>query len=280
MIRRASTATLLFLPATIVVTTVLALPLVLLLRYSFNRFVPGQFMVDDWSVETYVKFFTDPYYLAVLRTTLVMAATVTLTCLVVAFPLAMAIVRAPPRWKPLLIILVVVPLFVGNAVRAAGWMVAFGQKGLVNAVLTALGLDPFTLMYTPYAVFFGIVSVNLPYVVLTLYSVIEGIDPATKDAAASLGAAPFTTWRLVTLPLATPGLLAAGVLCFILAMNAYATPVLLGGPKFQMMAPVVANEVLQQNNWPFGGAAAFVLMVVTLTLTAGTSVLVSRRFAR
>lgn len=280
MIRRTSTAALLFLPATIVVTIVLALPLLLLLRYSFNRFVPGQFMVDDWSVETYVKFFTDPYYLAVLRTTLVMAASVTVTCLVAAFPLAMAIVRAPPRWKPTLIILVVVPLFVGNAVRAAGWMVAFGQKGLVNAALTALGLDPFTLMYTPYAVFFGIVSVNLPYVVLTLYSVLEGIDPATKDAAASLGAAPFATWRLVTLPLATPGLLAAGVLCFILAMNAYATPVLLGGPKFQMMAPVVANEVLQQNNWPFGAAAAFVLMAVTLTLTAGTSVLVSRRFAR
>src|ERR1041385_8700756 len=83
---------------------------------------------------------------------------------------------------------------------------------------------------------------------LTVESVIEGIDTALGEAAASLGATPFTAWRLVTLPLALPGLLAAGALSFILTMNAYATPLLLGGPRFQMMAPVLANEVLNQNN--------------------------------
>ena len=100
------------------------------------------------------------------------------------------------------------------------------------------------------------------------------------EAALSLGATPFDAWRLVTLPLAIPGVLAAAVLCFILTMNAYATPVLLGGPRFQMMAPVVANEVLNQNNWPFGGALAFMLMAVTLLLTIIANVVVARRYAR
>ncbi len=84
----------------------------------------------------------------------------------------------------------------------------------------------------------------------------------------------------MTLPLSLPGVLGAGVLSFILTMNAYATPVLLGGPRFRMMAPVVAGEVLQQSNWPFGAAVSFVLMAVTLALTAGASVLVARRQRR
>jgi putative spermidine/putrescine transport system permease protein len=121
--------------------------------------------------------------------------------------------------------------------------------------------------------------VNLPFVVLTLQSVLEGIDRSSEEAALSLGATPFAAWRLVTLPLAIPGVLAAAVLCFILTMNAYATPVLLGGPRFQMMAPVVANEVLNQNNWPFGAALSFMLMIVTLLLTVIANVVVARRYA-
>jgi putative spermidine/putrescine transport system permease protein len=135
-----------------------------------------------------------------------------------------------------------------------------------------------TLMYTPTAVFIGIVSINLPFVVLTLQSVLEGIEGTAADAALSLGATPFEAWRLVTLPLAAPGLLAAGVLSFILTMNAYATPVLLGGPRFQMAAPVVANEVLQASNWPFGAALSFALMGVTLVLTTAANLAVRRRY--
>ena len=162
-------------------------------------------------------------------------------------------------------------------------MVAFGQKGVFNYVLGLLSPTsaPWTIMYTPAAVFVGIVAVNLPFVVLTLQSVLEGIDRSSEEAAQSLGATPFGAWRLVTLPLAVPGVLAAvSVLCFILTMNAYATPVLLGGPRFQMMAPVVANEVLNQNNWPFGAALSFMLMLVTLLLTVFANVFVARRYAR
>ena len=278
MIQNRRTAIGLVMPASVLVLLFLALPLLLLFRYSLNRFVPGQFMVEAVTAENYIKVVTDPYYLAVFLTTLKMAAGVTLVCLIVGFPLAMLLSRMPPRIKSIMILAVILPLFVGNAVRAAGWMVAFGQKGIINWLLSASGWSPVEIMYTPTAVFVGIISVNLPFVVLTLQAVIEGIESASEEAALSLGATPFETWRLVTLPLALPGVLAAGMLCFILAMNAYATPVLLGGPRFQMMAPVVANEVLNQSNWPFGGALAFVLMMVTLALTAFANVVVGRRY--
>lgn len=281
MITRRRTAIALMLPASALVLIFLALPLLLLFRYSLNRFVPGQFMVEALTLENYVKVFSDPYYYAVLKTTLLMAIGVTGACLAAGFPAALYLARTSARFKAILILAVILPLFVGNAVRAAGWMVAFGQKGIVNylAELLVPTTAPLTIMYTPGAVLVGIISVNLPFVVLTLQSVLEGIDRTSEEAALSLGATPFAAWRLVTLPLAIPGVLAAGVLCFILTMNAYATPVLLGGPRFQMMAPVVANEVLNQNNWPFGAALSFVLMVVTLVLTALANVVVIRRYS-
>jgi len=269
-------------PASLLVLAFLALPMLLMLRFSFNSFVPGKFMVEAVTVANYVKLATDPYYRHVLGLTLGVSASVTILTLIVGWPIAQFLARTQSRHKGLLLLAVVLPLFVGNAVRAAGWMVAFGREGLINRLLQTIGLidAPLQIMFTPTAVIVGIVSVNLPYVVLTLSSVIEGIDRRAEEAALSLGATPFETWRLVTLPLALPGLLAAGVLCFILSMNAYATPVLLGGPSFQMMAPVVADQVLQRANWPFGASLGFVLMLVTLGLTAGANWLVGRRYGR
>ena len=280
MLKTRVSAAALLAPAALAVTLVLLLPLVLMFRYSLNRFEPGRFMVDALTLENYAKLVSDAYYLGVLRATVLMALAVTAACLALGFPLALAIARSSPRVKAVLIVLVVVPLFVGNAVRAAGWMVAFGQKGVINALFEAVGLAPATIMYTPWAVLVGIVSVNLPFVTLTVESVIEGIDAALGEAAASLGATPFAAWRLVTLPLAVPGLLAAGALSFILTMNAYATPLLLGGPRFQMIGPTLAREILNQANWPFGASLAFVLIAFTLASTALANVLIARAVAR
>jgi putative spermidine/putrescine transport system permease protein len=269
-------------PASLLVLVFLALPMLLMLRFSFNRFIPGQFMVEALTAENYVTLATDPYYRRVLGMTLGVSIIVTLLTLVIGWPIAQYLARTQSRHKGLMLLMVVLPLFVGNAVRAAGWMVAFGREGLLNKFLEILGIiqTPLDIMFTPTAVVIGTVSVNLSYVVLTLSSVIEGIDQRSEEAALSLGATPFETWRLVTLPLALPGVLAAGVLSFILSMNAYATPVLLGGPSFQMMAPVVADQVLQRANWPFGASLSFVLMLVTLALTAGANWLVGRRYGR
>jgi putative spermidine/putrescine transport system permease protein len=268
-------------PATAFVTLGLLAPMAILLRYSFNRFDPRRMMIETFSLDNYVKFFADPYYTGVLWTTLRVAALCTVACLIMGLPLAYVLARTQSRYKNVMIMLVVLPLFVGNAVRAAGWMTLFGTKGFLNVTLIQFGIitAPLQMMFTEGAVVAGIIAVNLPYMVLTLQSVIEGINRNVEEAAFSLGAGPATMFRRVLLPLSLPGILAGTILTFILGMNAYATPVLLGGPKFKMMGPLVYGQ-FQLNNWPFGASAAFILMTATLGLTAAANILIQRRFRR
>jgi putative spermidine/putrescine transport system permease protein len=276
------TAAAMIAPASIIVTIGIVLPIVILFRYSLNQFTPTKMMVDAVTLENYVKFFTDPFYVAVLARTIRVAALCTAFCVVLAFPMAYCLARTRSRFKNLLLLAVILPLFVGNAVRAAGWMVIFGTKGFVNAILMGSGItrEPLQIMYTEVAVVIGIVAVNLPFVVLTLQAVLEGIDRAVEEAALGLGAGPWRTFRHVILPLAMPGLIAGTILSFILAMNAYATPVLLGGPTFQMMGPTVYNQFAGLNNWPFGAALSFVLMTATLLLTVTSNWVAQRRYRR
>lgn len=277
------TASALLAPATVFIAIGLLAPLAFLFRYSLNEFVSAKkTMVEAITIANYVKFFVDPYYSAILWTTVRIAVTVTVACLVIGFPLAYVAARTQSRFKNLLIISIVLPLFIGNAVRAAGWMVVFGNKGFVNASLTGMGLisTPIEIMFTEKAVVIGTIAVNLSFMVLSLQAVIEGIDRSVEEAAFSLGAPPGTMFRRVLWPLALPGILAGTILCFILTMNAYATPFLLGGPLFKMMSPLIYNEFTQKTNWPFGGAIAFILMSVTLTLTVAANLIIQRRSSR
>lgn len=268
-------------PATFIVVLGLLLPIAILFRYSLNQFRPRVMMVEAFSAENYIRFFTDPFYTNIFLTTLRVALICTAVCLVLGFPLAYLLARTKTRFKNILIMLVVLPLFVGNAVRAAGWMTLFGSKGFLNVTLMQIGAisEPLQIMFTEGAVIAGIIAVNLPYMVLTLQSVIEGIPRNVEEAAFSLGAGPVAMFRRVLWPLALPGIIAGTILTFILGMNAYATPVLLGGPKFKMMGPLVYGQ-FQLNNWPFGAAISFILMAATLILTALANMIVQRRYRR
>ncbi len=270
------------LPATLVVLVVLALPLVLLFRYSLNEYDRFDMMREAFTFRNYAAIFGDPFFRNVLTRTIMVAAISTTLALVLGFPVAYFIARAAVRWKSALIICVVFPLLVGNLVRAAGWMAVMGNRGFVNQTFLALGLidQPLEILYTPLAVVIGIVAVVLPFMILTLQSVLEGVDPSLEEAAENLGARPATTFRRVVLPLAMPGVIAGTVLVFILSMNAYATPILLGGPRFHMMAPQVYQQITGQSNWPFGAALAFILMGTTLVLTVVSTTMLQRRTAR
>ena len=276
------TAAAMMVPASIVVTVGIVVPIFILFRYSLNQYTPARMMVDAFMVENYAKFFTDPFYRAVLLRTIRVAAVCTVVCVVLAFPMAYCLARTRTRFKNLLLLAVILPLFVGNAVRAAGWMVLFGNRGFVNTVAIELGIvrEPIQIMYTEFAVIVGVIAVNLPFVVLTLQAVLEGIDRAVEEAALGLGAGPWRTFRHVILPLAMPGVIAGTILSFILAMNAYATPVLLGGPTFQMMGPTVYNQFAGLSNWPFGAALSFVLMTATLLLTVTSNWVAQRSYRR
>ncbi|WKT92352.1 ABC transporter permease [Brucella anthropi] len=280
MKKNSLSAAALLMPSTLLVVVFMAMPLLYLLRYSFNDFVPGEFMVNGFTFANFITFFSDAYYLKGMATTLIMASLVTVVCILLSLPLANWMSRQRGNLKTLLLMAVILPLFISNAVRAAGWMVAFGQTGVLNYLLLKIGLiaQPLTIMQTPLAVFIGITAVNVPYVVLTLQSVFEGLDENIDYASASLGATPLQTFMLVRMPQIMPGLLAASVLSFILTMNAYATPVLLGGSSFRMMSPMIVTEILNQSNWPLGAALAFILLTVTVTISVLAGLFIRRRY--
>ncbi len=273
----------LLLPATLLVLGLLVAPMAMLFRISLNRYDAAQMMQEAMSAENYLRAVADPYYREVLGTTLGVAFSCTLLALLIGFPAAYWLARMESRWKSLATILTLFPLLVGNVVRAAGWMALLGRDGAINAGLLGVGLlaEPWSMLYTTGAVIVGILAVVAPYMILTLAAVIEGIPRGVEEAAANLGAGPFAAFRRVVLPLALPGVAAGCVLVFILCMNAYATPVLLGGPQFKMMAPAVYDQFVRGTNWPFGAALAFLLLIVTLVLTViGSSILAGRSRSR
>lgn len=271
----------LVLPAGLLVAALLVAPMVFLFRISLNEYSPQTLMTEALQIGNYLRAASDPYYQQILGTTMGIALLCTLLSLAIGFPAAYWLARMDSNWKSAAVIMTLFPLLVGNVVRSAGWMALLGRDGAINAALQGLGLvgeEGLRLLYTPGAVVIGIVAVVAPYMILTLAAVIEGIPRQVEEAAANLGAGPFTVFRRVVLPLALPGVVAGSVLVFILCMNAYATPVLLGGPTFKMMAPAVYDQFVRGTNWPFGAALAFILLVVTMGLTVAGSLLLGRRY--
>jgi putative spermidine/putrescine transport system permease protein len=277
--REAISAALLLGPATILVCVTMVAPLALLARYSLNRFDPTQLMVTALTLHNYTRFVSDAFFLSVLGTTIRVSVIVTASCLILGIPMAWRLARTESRWKSAYVMAIVLPLFIGATTRTAGWMILFARGGMLDVTTrTVFGVESLRLMNTELAVVVGIVSINLPFTILTLQAVFEGIDPRLEEAAASMGAPPARSFQRVVLPLAMPGVLIAAALCFILAMNAFATPLLLGGPRFQMMAPLLYWEFSANNDWPFAGVLAFVLMASTLALTLLANAVVPRRF--
>ncbi len=271
---------LLVVPACLLVLALLVGPMILMFRISLNQFSPTQLMVQAFTPENYIKAATDPYYQQIIVSTLGIALLCTLLTLVLAFPAAYWLGRIESRWKSFVVIATLFPLLVGNVVRSAGWMALFSRDGLLNTALEKIGLisEPLEIMYTPKAVILGIIAVVLPYMILTIASVIESIPHDLEDAAANLGASGARVFWRVILPLSAPGVAAGSILVFVLCMNTYATAVLLGGPKFKMMAPAVYDQFVRGNNWPMGAALAFMLLAVTMAFTVFGSVAFARRY--
>jgi putative spermidine/putrescine transport system permease protein len=264
-------------PATFIVLLLLVAPLVLLGRYSLNRYDVTELMIEAVTGANYARFFGERFYYEVMRTTIGVATLVTALCLLLGLPLAYRLARSTSRWKSFYLLMIVLPLFIGSTVRSVGWMILFAKNGVLDGIAGLFG-GHVDLMFTPTAVIIGTLSVNLPFMVLTLQSVFEGIDARLEEAAAGLGAAPGRAFLRIIFPLALPGIAIAAILCFILGMNAYATPVLLGGPRFQMMAPLLFWEFNTNSNWPFSAALAFILMGTTLGLTMVAQTAIPRRY--
>jgi putative spermidine/putrescine transport system permease protein len=266
-------------PALIFVTVLLMLPLLLMLRLSLFRYDPAQMYVEAFTLENYIRFFKDEFYQQVLWTTLWISTVTTLLCLIGGLAVAYYVARTKSDFlRRYLVVAIVLPLFMGNVARTAGWIIVLDNGGLLNFLIQQFGLatDPVRLLYTSGAVIAGLTSVLLPFMIVTLNSVMQGIDISLEEASLNLGASHLTTFKRVVLPLLMPGIFAGSVLCFILSMNAYATPILVGGPQFHMMAPTIYSQFSATMNWPFGAALAFILIAMTMVLTLASSLAFNR----
>jgi putative spermidine/putrescine transport system permease protein len=247
----------LLLPALILLGVFFAYPLVDMLMRSVS---------DDsgYTLEYYRRALGRPVYLRVLLNTFELALIVTITALVLAYPFAFAISRASGRKAGVLLGLVLIPFFTSILVRTYAWMVILGRDGMLNQALEAMGLGSVQLLYNRPGVVIGMVYALLPYMVLTLFSVMRGIDPNLMQAASTLGANDWQVFRRIFLPLSLPGIVGGCLLVFILSLGYFITPRLMGGDRDQTIATIIEYQVEFALNWNFAATLAAILLVVTL----------------
>ncbi len=239
------------------------LPLLIVLVYSFFTRGPYGNVIYRWTADNYARLL-NPIYFQIFWQSLWMAVTTTVISLLVGYPLAYYIARQRQPWRNVLLLLVIIPFWTNFLVRTYAIMVLFRTEGVVNAVLQGLGViqEPLQIMYTPFAVTFGLVYGYLPFMVLPLYASIEKFDFSLIEAAQDLGANGWRSFLRVMLPLTLPGIVAGCILVFIPAIGAFVTPDLLGGAKTMMIGNLTQQQFLKARNWPFGSAVSISLMVI------------------
>jgi putative spermidine/putrescine transport system permease protein len=247
--------------------------LVVLAVISFRGYEPGgRGILKTWELTNYVAFLEDPFYLDILWRSLGMAAQVTIWCLILGFPLAYALSRLRGWARAALYFTVLMPLLTGAVVRTFGWMILLANNGFLNKSLVALGLTdaPLPMMYRMTGIVIALVEVLLPFMILALDAALLNIDRQLYDAARNLGAGAVRIFLQVTLPLSMAGIVSGSVLVFTLAISAFVTPALIGGPRIPVMSTLIYQQGIALLNWPFGAAISFVMLLTLIVLLVGT----------
>lgn len=261
---------LLVLPAMGWLTLFFALPLLIVVGVSFaSRTAYGQ-VVFQWTLANYTRFL-EPLYLMIFVSTLATALITTLFTFAMGYPVAYTIAMVlPKKWQQAGIILVMIPFWINFLIRSYSWVIILRAQGLVNTFLLHLGVIqvPMTLLYNNYAVMLGMVYALLPFMVLPIYVSLEQMDKRLLEAASDLGAAPFTAFRKITLPLTLPGVAAGSILVFISSLGMFVVPDIMGGAKSALMGNVIQNQFLAARDWPFGSALSIILALLSLVMIA------------
>lgn len=255
------------LPAAALQIVLFGVPLLILLGYSLLTRGTYGGIEPPWTIENWVRL-ADPLYLDIVARSFRVALVSTLGCLLLGFPLALFISRAPRSRRNLYLSLVMLPFWTSFLVRTYAWMFLLRDTGLINSALLALGLirQPLPLLYNEAAVVLGLVYGYLPFMVLPVYATLERLDPSLPEAAADLGARPWTTLLRVVVPLSAPGIAAGSLLVFIPCLGAYLTPDLLGGGKTILIGNLIQNQFTSARDWAFGSAASLALMMLVTAL--------------
>lgn len=271
------------------------IPLAVIWAYTFGENT-GPTTIDFTGTFANYARALEPLYLGIFVKSVVVAGITTLLCLIVGFPVALAIAFASPKAKAWLLLLIMLPFWTNLLIRTFALIAVLREQGYVNFTLewlwnnasgfmTLVGMqplgdyEPMTLLYNNFAVIVGLVYVHLPFMVLPLYSALDRMDRSLMEASLDLGAGHLKTILLVVVPLAAPGIASGILITFIPALGSYLTPDLLGGTDSQMIANVIERQFKRANDWPFGAALSFLLMYLTFIAIA-LQALVQRRTDR
>src|ERR1043166_1252560 len=256
------------------------LPNALLLSASFLK-SQAQQLTDETTLDNYRFLLTRPLYLEIFARTFVVGFAVGLIDVALGYPLAYFLVRSRSRWKGLLIALALAPLLASVVVRTYGWDIILNRFGVANDLLLGLGLIDERIAFMPStgAIIIGLAHALLPYTVLTIMGSLQGINPNLELAAMSLGASRTRTFLNVVLPLSFPGIAGGFILAFSIAISAYATPAILGGPATQVMATAIYGFMTQLLDWSIGAALAVILVVCAMALAYAAARLGARQGA-
>ncbi len=248
------------------------IPLVFTVIISFaSRDVYGR-IVYQWTTANYSRL-SDPLYAGILWRSFWLGMVTTILCLLTGYPLAYYIARSPKKNKGWLLGLVIAPYWVNLLIRAYAWILILRNSGVINTILIKTGFitQPIQLLYTNGAVLLGLVYIFLPFMVLPLFATIDKMDWSLLDAANDLGAGDVRAFFHITLPITLPGIVAGSILVFIPAFGSFIIPALLGGDKTMMIGNLIENQFKSGRNWPFGSAAAVVLIILALIMVMAYS---------
>ncbi len=267
-------------PALVLFATLVLVPLAMTFALTFYRFDPAHGASAAFQLDNYVQVVASAYYQTIFVRTFSIAAATTVLCALIGTPEAYILSRMRDPWRSAFLLVLLAPLLVSVVVRAFGWSMLLGTGGLVNEAFGVLGLGPYKLEYTNFAVVIALVHVMLPFMVIPVWTALQRLDPQTEDAALSLGASPFTAMRRIVLPQLAPGVLSGSLMVFGLSASAFAIPGLLGGRRLKVAATAVYDEFLGSLNWPLGATIAILLLVSNLIVMLTYYRVLERRYAR
>lgn len=269
-------------PALALFLAILIVPLIMTFMLSFYRFGFYTGIEPALSFANYLDVLTDDYFHEIFTRTFAIALVTTVIAALIGTPEAYILYRMKPRWRSLLLLVVLGPLLISVVVRTLGWAILIGNRGVINETLLNLGLieTPIRLMYTSTGIVIALVHVLVPFMVLAVWAALHRQDPATERAAASLGASQTRIFFRIVIPQAMPGILSGSLIVFSLAASAFATPAILGGRRVKVVSTTVYDEFLNTLNWPLGAAIAMLLLVAVLLVLLSYNRFVERRYAQ
>ncbi|MDB5614956.1 MAG: spermidine/putrescine transporter permease protein [Devosia sp.] len=253
------------LPPSILLLVFFAIPMGMMVGLSFHP--EG---ASTATLANYERFFTDDFTLAGLGRTVLMSGLVAICVTVMAYPVAYFLARSRSRWRAVVFALAIAPELAGVVLRTYGWLIILEDQGFINSGLMWLGLisEPLPLAKNMFGVVVGLTHVILPFGILSLLTSLQGVDPSLEKSAQILGASRISVLRHIVVPLTVPGIVSSMLLAFTMSASAYATPAILGGADFKVLATMVYEQVLFYIDWSFAAVMANVLLVMMLIIAA------------